>query len=395
VKGREASWPALDLFRGVAAVAMIANHAAVRWTALGAHATSNVAFSLGGLAPVLFFFATGFGTGVQYAAGAGGDSHRYGMLRKVVILCACEQIGRLAFGQTVPRFDFLSFIGLSILVLEPLRRASHGIAFAAVLAGSVLGARFLAAPFLRALGIDPTPWDIALGRAAVPWNSYPPLPWLAFPLLGFVLGAIAERGRARLREGALAGWCLAFGAAACVASECLSRYGLPVMRFGTMSAAYVPFAFGGIAIAGAAALSWQHAGLGAVGRGLALRGLPSLLLVPIHYWMLSLLIAPLRPADPTLFIVALSALVAASLATSRAIAALVTRLAASPQGPRWGASCLALGAFACVAARVAPIPHGAARYTLVYLAEVAVCALLVLPIARPRATAAGRVSAPR
>lgn len=55
-----------DLLRATAVMAMIANHLAVR-AAAGEldHGAWRLLFELGSFAPVLFFFTTGFGYGLQ------------------------------------------------------------------------------------------------------------------------------------------------------------------------------------------------------------------------------------------------------------------------------------------------------------------------------------------
>lgn len=382
----EANWPALDLLRGIAAVLMIANHAAVRWCRpVDVSWASSAAFWAGGLAPALFFFATGFGYGVQHSAGSGGKAHRYGFLRKVLVLCVADWFAPWAQRAGVLRIDFLGFIGASMLALEPLRRTRRGPALASALLVAVIAVRFGLSPVLTGLGIDPTEWASVTGRSAVAWNSYPPFPWLAFPLLGFVLGAAAERARARLRMDALAIACFLSATLAFAASAGLSSAGYPLHRYGTMSVAYLPLALGGIASVASVALAWQSWGAGSFARAIALRGLASLLVVPVHYWLLSALRPLVPPQSTVVFVVVLTVAVIAALALSR----WATRWAMQP-GPfaaRWGVACLAFGTLAALLLNVAPIPAGAGRAALAFSGQIAVCLLFVLPL---RSTGASR-----
>ena len=62
--------PELDVLRGIAAVLMILNHAGFRLLS-GVDASSSIsgaAVFLGGFAPVVFFFATGFGIALSTRA---------------------------------------------------------------------------------------------------------------------------------------------------------------------------------------------------------------------------------------------------------------------------------------------------------------------------------------
>ncbi len=303
----------------------------------------------------------------------------------MLVLCVADWFAPWAQRAGVLRIDFLGFIGASMLALEPLRRTRRGPALASALLVAVIAVRFGLSPVLTGLGIDPTEWASVTGRSAVAWNSYPPFPWLAFPLLGFVLGAAAERARARLRMDAHPNASFLSATLAFAASAGLSSAGYPLHRYGTMSVAYLPLALGGIASVASVALAWQSWGAGSFARAIALRGLASLLVVPVHYWLLSALRPLVPPQSTVVFVVVLTVAVIAALALSR----WATRWAMQP-GPfaaRWGVACLAFGTLAALLLNVAPIPAGAGRAALAFSGQIAVCLLFVLPL---RSTGASR-----
>jgi len=68
-----ARWRELDLFRAVAATCMVLNHVAVRSPGVAASGLISGSELVGGFAPVLFYFATGLGYGIQPKPRAGGS----------------------------------------------------------------------------------------------------------------------------------------------------------------------------------------------------------------------------------------------------------------------------------------------------------------------------------
>lgn len=384
-------WPELDVLRGLAAIAMVGNHAVASWIAPTVERTwlAEALFLVGGFAPILFFFATGFGSGLQSLRSGRGE-HRYGFARKLAILTLADQFMFWRWGKD-PAFgiDFLTFIAISTAAVEPLRRMRRATLVALAAAALVLLGRFGLAPLLSG---DPSSdpgvlWLLrAGGRLATPGVAYPPLPWLAVPLVGFALGRElgAQRGRitARpVRAISIAASVALLGASACLALE---ARGFDVNRYGVMSAGYLPLVFA--AVGAFAAVAFAIARHPALARAVELRGVASLAVVPLHFALLYELAPALRPAPGDLALataVALSAL--ACVGVSKAFArGLELALARTSHASRAvGTGFLAAWVVFAIAVMLVPIETSShARNQIAAGAQLALCAMLVLPGAR-------------
>ena len=279
-------WPELDHLRFLAVMLMVVNHVAVESPVFHASRVVGAIGFLGGFAPVLFFFATGVGYGVQSVSRAA--PHGRGYLVKVAILVACD-------------LDFLTFIGLSMLVLEWVRKARRSGLVALSLALALIVGRYAVGPMLP-VGSGARVWGVwveyLLGTAVIPALGYAVSPWMAYPLLGFAVGRIAVRHpgatekRARLAFGliALAG---PFVGLALV----LGSRGAYFFRYGTMSAAYFLSSVA-VVLVGLAVVLWLarvRAFPGLVGL-FTLSGIRSFAVVPLHYWLLWLVSTALGSA---------------------------------------------------------------------------------------------------
>jgi len=279
---------ALDTLRGIAVVAMLLNHAGV--SLLRPELVAEV-WSLGGaltffgsFAPVLFFFATGFGYGWRDPGPPRAGENR-DVLYKAFVLVAADVLLRggswLHFG-----LDFLGFIGFCILAVHPLRRHRRGeeLALGAIVA--LLGLRFVAAPLAALLtegGPFQTVFAQALGQKSIPGVSYPFTPWLVYPFAGFVLARWARRFSTPTHPLARVGvWIASAGLAAL--AWALATCGMPVSRWGSMSAAFFVASLGVLGACIAASFALERTGPGRnFARLVAVAGLSSLAFVPIHY----------------------------------------------------------------------------------------------------------------
>jgi len=277
----------LDHLRFLAVGLMVINHVAVESPAFRDSWSVSAAGFLGSFAPVLFFHLTGLGYGLQSASRPARRGQGY--LVKVAILLAAD-------------FDFFTFIGLSMFVLEWVRRAPRSGMVSVALAAALVAGRYVAGPAVH-------PWlagrgwglwvEYLLGTAVIPAVGYALSPWMVYPLLGFALGRFAgrkieavEAGRSRLPL-ALVTLAGVFAGLALV----LASRGAVFFRYGTMSFAYfaASLALVLVSLAGALRLARVRA-FPTLSRLTALSGLRSFAVVPLHYALVWLTAAVLGPA---------------------------------------------------------------------------------------------------
>lgn len=338
---RDGHVPALDVFRGLAALLMVVNHVGVSVLTPEAatHGWAGALVFLGSFAPVLFFFAVGFGAGLAPAPGP-----FLPRLDKALLLVLADQLMFWAGG--VPAgLDFFGFIALSMLVVWAVQRSTHPVAIAVALVGATFVARYAFT--------GPLPGDLEsslvvrwlLGRSVL-HVSYPAAPWLIFPLLGFLL-AFGWR-RVHGRPGALAWGALAAAAAACLlAALALALRDAPFFRWGVVSGGFFILAVG-VALASALAAFGAHRYAPRAASLLALSGVASFAVVPIHHALIHSGLLPRETTSALGFGIMAAAASAAAFVLSRAFEAALQRF--WPQRPGPGQVALwALGAGALAA----------------------------------------------
>ena len=275
----------LDVFRGWAAVLMIVNHAgyALLSPADANAGPSGLAVFIGSFAPVLFFFATGFGIGLRRIGQP--PPNLVETAWKAALLVAADQAvywrGGASFG-----FDFFSFIGVASLLVALVTRARRPVHLSLFLVVAILVVRYLVGPFARAwlpeLGLS----DWLTGLRGHTGVSYPFAPWMVYPLIGFVLGRWYGGGDVAAKQRR---WLLA-GAAICIASLALTSamlwMGAGLFRWGSVSSSFFVLSLG--VLAAFALLSVATARSVLSGRLMALRGVASFAVIPIHYALLGL-----------------------------------------------------------------------------------------------------------
>lgn len=384
-------WPELDALRGLAGVLMVLNHAGVRWLDENAQGFDAALTFAGGLAPVFFFLVTGTGRGLH--PGRTGSLPSADVWRKVGLLVLAD----VAIWLSADRWlgmDFLGFIALSTLVVEFVKGRAHPERVAWGLIAFVLAVRFALAPAL-ALG-EPTPdssrWlRFLLGDRGMIGFSYPPCPWLAYPLLGFLLGRWATRHAdlVRTRRLIVAGLFAAAGALGLGFCAWLDQRGMIFFRWGNLSAAYTVFGVAaslcGVAFVLLLASSARASAL------FSLPGTSSLVVVPVHYLLIHLVhaaVGSLAPGEG--FVALVIATTAVSLAGARAIDRGLSALAGRMRGSRSAWLGLALIAVALTLA-TGFLPGGFAppRLVAMVLAQLAVCALFPLPWPTPAGASRG------
>jgi hypothetical protein len=277
----------LDVLRGFAAALMIFNHSGFRLLSPHEvfHSASAIAVFLGGMAPVLFFFATGFGIALSTKS-ANRPFDLLGLLWKTVLLVLADQFffwdKDVAWG-----IDFFSFIAISTVVVSVMARIKGSIWLSAVL--------ILALIFFRyAVGESLQPWvrhhDLAvwmLGRKGIVDISYPLSPWMVYPLLGFIFGSFYGSVSPRLPQPRnrwiQVGTVLAL---LFLAASLAMHYEKAIFfRWGTMTLGYFVLSLSVLFASGVLALFivMRSSRLSA---WISLRGVASFAVIPLHYVML-------------------------------------------------------------------------------------------------------------
>ncbi len=291
-KGKvQGHWRELDVLRGIAAVMMIANHVGVKFLS-PQHTESGLTEAVlfvGSFAPVMFFFITGVGAGIQ--SGQKKQASRwFSVINKVGILVLADFLMAWSGGSWW-RLDFLSFIGLCILILECVRNSKSPVVASAVGLGAVSLLRYLIGPIAHEFGYDQQIWGLSflLGTEITPGVSYPLAPWLAYPFLGYLVGVAIDRFRSRVEEQR---WRAALGLLAVaivpgIIAVYLALKGAVFFRWGTVSLAFYIISFTALAVCVAFSLMLCSNLCPQFGpRFLSLKGISSLAIVPIHYFLI-------------------------------------------------------------------------------------------------------------
>ncbi len=287
-------WKELDVLRGLAALLMIVNH--VGYNTLHPNAIDG---TLGGsllfissFAPVLFFFVTGLGYGIQ-SSQKKKLGHWYVIVNKLIILLLADLLIHWSNGRLLG-LEFLGFIGLSSLVLELIRRSKSPLIYCIIGFVGIFIIRYLIGPIIHSWGYDQRGWwllDWIIGTSGISGISYPLSPWMAYPLAGYIVGAAAMGYRDYIqthRLGVVFGLLMVAGLPA-IASLILLQRGSSFFRWGTVSLGFyiISFAILLVSIAGTLALCRQGR-LNIVQEALSLKGIASLAVVPVHYFLIYL-----------------------------------------------------------------------------------------------------------
>lgn len=290
-------WTELDVMRGLAAFLMVVNHLGYKTLApnlIKSSLLGNLIF-VGSLAPVLFFFVTGVGYGIQ-SSRKKKPNYWYATLNKVLILIFADLIMYWSQGKWLG-LDFLAFIGLSSLVLEVVRNSKSPIAscIAGLVAVSLM--RYLIGPVIHSFGYDYLAGGLIrfiFGTATTPGVSYPLSPWLAYPFAGYLVGVAATRYKRFIeshRWRVIIGLLLLAGVPA-GAGIIMSRAGSSFNRWGNVALGFyiVSFAVILMALAGVLAIS-SSPKLERSQNAIALKGISSLAVVPVHYFLIYCLVS--------------------------------------------------------------------------------------------------------
>jgi len=139
-------------------------------------------------APVLFFFTSGLGAGIQSHA-----KHKtfnlLSTLYKFILLIVADLFFAFGKGELLG-FDFLGFIAVIVLLLEPIKYSNYARWICVIGISIIFALRFIIAPELH-------PENTSMLNIIINWMlghriencSYPFSPWMTYPLLGFLIGS--------------------------------------------------------------------------------------------------------------------------------------------------------------------------------------------------------------
>lgn len=221
---------ALDQLRGIAAIFMVINHfgyIAFDQNKIEIQLVKNILF-ITSFAPVLFFYTTGYGMGLQTNANSGTKSK---ILDKVVLLFIADLFIRSPGIENLIGLDFFGFIAVSVFFVYCATKIKNSIFAAVMMMLAITLLRYTPASWLSPIADEFKLIDFLSGRKSIPNISYPISPWLFFPLMGFAIAKMnAMQKRARLL------FCV--GAFFLAISIFLEYKEWVFFRWGTMSFAY-------------------------------------------------------------------------------------------------------------------------------------------------------------
>lgn len=289
-------WTELDVLRGLAALMMILNHLGYKSLApnLVDGGLAGSLLFISSFAPVLFFFVTGVGYGIQ-SSRKKKTSPWYGILNKFLILVLADLLMHWSEGRWLG-LDFLGFIGLSSLVLEFIRRTKYPVTYCVVGFLLISLMRYVLGPVIHSHGYDQLGWGVLnwiLGTKDTPGVSYPLSPWIAYPFAGYIIGVAAMhyRGFIETHRWRVVSGLLVLGGLKSAAGLILLQRGASFFRWGTVGVGFyvVSFAVISISLAGVLAMCGEPKLRGGQD-ALSLKGIASLAVVPVHYFLIYLVV---------------------------------------------------------------------------------------------------------
>ncbi|MDJ0556004.1 MAG: hypothetical protein QNJ68_16500 [Microcoleaceae cyanobacterium MO_207.B10] len=286
------NWKELDILRSLAALLMIVNHVGVQ-TLDPSFRQGLPGFLLfvGSFAPVLYFFITGVGYGIQSTAKK-KNTNWSNVANKILILFLADILMKWS-GGTILGLDFLGFIGLSSLILELIRKTKYPLAYCCTGFILVFLLRYIIGSMIRDTGYD---WGIVtwiVGTSKISGISYPLSPWLAYPLFGYIIGWMAMNYREFINIRRLKVISGLFVAAAfpTLAGIIMLQAGLSFHRWGTVALAFYIVSFAIILIGLAVSLVIGRETTPKICQDiLSLRGISALAVVPVHYFIIYLVV---------------------------------------------------------------------------------------------------------
>lgn len=291
VSQQKLSWIELDVLRGIAAIFMIVNHLGYKILSepLTQEGLSEKIIFLGSFAPVLFFLTTGVGYGIQ-AHGKKPSDYWISTLYKVLILLIADQYLQWNRGFWIG-LNFLGFIGLCSLVMVALRYTRQPVLVSIVCFCIISGLRYGAGPVIDKLNLSQGLIAWIVGNKAIEGIAYPLSPWMAYPFLGYIIGDFVIRYNKffnRYRWSLVTSMFL-LSFVPISGGFIIQKIGGSFFRWGTVGVGFYIISFAVILLSlilSIIIVSILKNNLGFI----SLRGISSLAVVPIHYYLLDTLV---------------------------------------------------------------------------------------------------------
>ncbi len=384
------NWQELDLLRGVAAIMMVVNHAGFKLLSpeLFPTTAAQTLLFISSCAPVIFFFVTGVGYGLQ-SAKKSSTSGWASCINKFLILILADLLIQWSQGHWLG-LDFLGFIAVSSLVLECIRRSNAPCIYSVIGLLLTVALRFGVGPLMQ--GAE----EVQRVNAMVNWLlgtkgtssvSYPCSPWMAYPLFGYLVGVGILRCRSLIESHRnkviAASITLASGPA--MLSGILWQRGASFHRWSTVGIGFFVVSFAVILVCLAAVLWLQGIDrLKVLRRPLSLKGIASLAIVPIHYLLIYLAaIAGVSNLTIAMFVPVICILLWATFMIAKSVEQLsMTVREVSDQTKVW----LALVALLVVSAGLTMMLGQSAASLSIYprtIGQLALCLLFVVRLPFP------------
>lgn len=180
---------ALDQLRGIAAIFMVINHfgyIAFDQNKIEVELIKNILF-ITSFAPVLFFYTTGYGMGLQTNVDPGKKSKIQG---KIVLLFIADFFIRSPRMENIFGLDFFGFIATSVFFVYCATKTKNPVFAAVVMMLIIVLLRYTPVSWFNSITHESKLIDFLSGRKSIPNISYPISPWLFFPLMGFTIAKI-------------------------------------------------------------------------------------------------------------------------------------------------------------------------------------------------------------
>ncbi len=310
--------PQLDIFRGIAVIFMVYNHASIAFIPK----REGLAWFLGftsSFAPVLFFFATGVGYGLRYGKKVKKSFYK-NIIYKSSLLIIADQFRYWHQQKIILGVNFLGFIGIILLVLAMVKASKRPIKVCLLIIGLSFTLRYIIGPVINDYISAPNLllWVTGTNQNKMFVTSYPFSPWIIYPCLGYLLGVMTIKKESTINylNSHRKNFILCFSFISLLLFSSVSIMMIKKVRFlrwGTVNFSFFWMSFAVLLIIFILLFILTHLHwINIAYKYLGIRGIASLAIVPIHYFLIyaiSILIA--NEFDFNVFLVVVSILISA------------------------------------------------------------------------------------